>query len=197
MITTTSAPCFAGKGLRTRVAHVGRLGRLGRRARRRVAISLAIPVAVAIAVATPAAIPMVSMPVASATTKLPGCGLVPPSLVSKIYRAPFGAPEAQTEGPVQVCFFFATAPVISVIVRFQVGESLVTFNAGRKQFDARGEHTVTRTGFGRAAYSVVLGSGAALTGTIAVLTGSTELLVSGTGALAKCEALADKVLPKL
>jgi hypothetical protein len=86
--------------------------------------------------------------------------------------------------------------VITVLVRFQAGESAAAFNAARRQFDARGGHTVTSPGFGQKAYTAVPGSGRAQTGTIVVLKGPIEL-VSGTGSLAKCEALADKVLPKL
>jgi hypothetical protein len=136
-------------------------------------------------------------PVASAATKPPGCAVVPSSLVGTVYGASFGPPKAQTSGPVQVCFFSAVAPVITVLVRFQAGESDAAFNAARKQFDARGEHTVASRRFGPQAFTVVLGSGRAETGTVVVLKGSTELLVSGTGSLAKCEALANKVLPKL
>lgn len=56
---------------------------------------------------------------------------------------------------------------------------------------------MTRYGSGRSAYSVVLGSLKTQTGTLVALTGTTELLVSGTGPLSKAEALAQKVLPKL
>jgi hypothetical protein len=186
-MTTKLGQGSAGAGRSNRAAHDGRPGR------RRFATLLAVPIVLATAVA----VPVGSVAIASAATKPPGCAVVPPSLVSTVYGAPFGPPKAQTNGPVQVCLFLATAPVISVLVRFQVSESDAVFNAARKQFDARGEHTISSSGFGQKAYTVVLGSGKVLTGTIVVLKGSTELLVSGTGSLAKCEALAKKVLPKL
>lgn len=74
---------------------------------------------------------------------------------------------------------------------------MADFDALRRHFDRRGEHTVTRYGSGRSAYSVVLGSLETQTSTLVALTGTTELLVSGTGPLSKAEALAQKVLPKL
>ena len=169
----------------------------------RLATSLAVPIVAAVAIVAPVGpvrvgpVTVGPVAVASAATKPPGCALVPPSLVSTVYGASFGPPKAQTSGPVQVCLFLATTPVISVLVRFETDESAAAFNAARKQFDARGEHTVTSPRFGQKAYTVLLGSGRVSTGTVVVLKGSTELLVSGTGSLAKCEALADKVLPKL
>jgi hypothetical protein len=167
----------------------------GRRSQWRLVTSLAVPIVVAVAVAV--AVPVGSVPVASAASKPPGCTVVPPRLVGTIYGASFGPPKAETNGPVQVCVFSAMAQAITVLVRFEAGESDATFDATRRQFDAHGEHTVTSPGFGRKAYTVVLGSSRAETGTVVVLKGSTELLVSGPGSLAKCEALADKVLPKL
>jgi hypothetical protein len=83
------------------------------------------------------------------------------------------------------------------MIRFETGESAADFAAGRKRFEQLGEHTVPRTGFGQSAYSVVLGSNKTVTSTLVVLTGSTELLVLGTGALYKAEALAKKVLARL
>ncbi|HXR22784.1 MAG TPA: hypothetical protein VN786_09530 [Acidimicrobiales bacterium] len=88
-------------------------------------------------------------------------------------------------------------PAISVLVRFQTGEDRAEFDAARRQFDRRGEHSVSRSGFGQSAYSVVLGSGKTMTSTIVALTGSTELLVTGTGPLYKAERLAERVLAKL
>jgi hypothetical protein len=136
-------------------------------------------------------------PAADAALAPPTCALAPPGVVGPIYGARFGAPTAKTQGLVTVCSYLSVEPVISVLVRFETDESKAEFEAGRRQFDRLGEHTVTRAGFGQSAYSVTLGSGQVLTGTLVVLTGPTELLVSGTGPLKKAEALADKVLPKL
>ncbi len=133
----------------------------------------------------------------AAAEKPPGCGLVPASVVGAVYKAPVGPPLAETKGPVTVCNFFSTAPLVSVLVRFEVGESAAQFAATRKQFEQRHDHTVTQPGFGQMAYSVVLGSGKTLTSTIVVLTGSTELLVTGTGALSRAETLARDTLRKL
>ena len=68
-----------------------------------------------------------------------------------------------------------------MLVRFQVGENAQQFQAARKQFGSHGLHTTTREGL----YSSVFGSGKTLTSTIVVLTGSTELLISGSGPLSK------------
>jgi len=84
-----------------------------------------------------------------------------------------------------------------VLVRFETGEPKAGFEAARQQFDRRGGHTMTRTGLGQGAYSVVLGSGKTQTATVVALTGSTELLVTGTGSLPQAEALAARILPKL
>jgi len=127
----------------------------------------------------------------------PTCGLASPSLVGSVYGAKFGPVFSETKGHVTVCSYVRTAPVISVLVRFQTGEDRADFDAARRQFDRRGEHSVSRSGFGQSAYSVVLGSGKTITSTIVALTGSTELLVTGTGALYKAEQLAETVLAKL
>jgi hypothetical protein len=126
----------------------------------------------------------------------PTCGLASPSLVGSVYGAKFGPAFSETKGHVTVCSYLGTAPVISVLVRFQTSEGSAAFNAARRQFDRRGEHSVSRPGFGQSAYSVVLGSGKTMTSTIVVLTGSTELLVTGTGPLGKAEQLAERVLAK-
>ena len=114
-----------------------------------------------------------------------------------MYGAKFGPVFSETKGHVTVCITLGTAPVISILVRFQTGEERATFDASRREFDRRGEHTVNRSGFGQSAYSVVLGSGKTMTSTIVTLTGSTELLVTGTGALNKAEQLAKRVLANL
>jgi len=127
----------------------------------------------------------------------PTCGLAPPSLVGSVYGAKFGPVFSETKGHVTVCSYLGTVPAISVLVRFQTGEDRAEFDAARRQFDRRGEHSVSRSGFGQSAYSVVLGSGKTMTSTIVALTGSTELLVTGTGPLYKAERLAERVLAKL
>lgn len=127
----------------------------------------------------------------------PTCALASPSLVGSVYGAKFGPVFSETKGRVTVCSYVGTVSVISVLVRFQTGENMADFDASRKQFDRRGEHTVNRSGFGRNAYSVVLGSGKTMTSTIVALTGSTELLVTGTGPLYNSEQLAERVLAKL
>jgi hypothetical protein len=127
----------------------------------------------------------------------PTCGLVSPSLVGSVYGAKFGPVFSETKGHVTVCSYAGTESVTSVLVRFQTGEDRADFDASRMQFDRRGEHTVSRSGFGQSAYSVVLGSGKTMTSTLVALTGSTELLVTGTGPLYKAERLAKRVLAEL
>ena len=134
---------------------------------------------------------------AQAAGKGPGCGLVPASVVDGVYGAHVTGPTAQTQGPVTVCSYFSSAPVITVLVRFEVNETVAMFKAGRKSFTAHKEPTVTVPHLGLMAYSSVLGSGKALTSTVVVLTGQTELLVTGTGPLAKALSLTKKVLVKL
>jgi len=134
---------------------------------------------------------------AQAASKGPGCGLVPASVVDSIYGASFTGPTAQTKGPVTVCTYFSSAPVVSVLVRFEVNETVAMFKAGRKSFSAHNEPTVTVPGLAQMAYSSVLGSGKTLTSTVVVLTGKTELLVTGTGPLSKALSLTKKVLAKL
>jgi hypothetical protein len=149
---------------------------------------------VALAMAAPALVP--SGP-ASAAGKPPSCGLAPVGLVGSVYGTKFRPLASETKGQVTVCTYLSTVPVISVLVRFETGVSTADFEAARRQFDRRSEHTVSRPGFGPDAYSVVLGSGKTVTSTIVILKGSTELLVTGTGPLAKAEALAHKVLARL
>jgi len=134
---------------------------------------------------------------AQAASKGPGCGLVPASVVDGTYGASVTGPTAQTKGPVTVCTYFSSAPVVSVLVRFEVNETVATFKAGRKSFSAHKEPTVTVPGLAQMAYSSVLGSGKTLTSTVVVLTGQTELLVTGTGPLSKALSLTKKVLAKL
>jgi hypothetical protein len=124
----------------------------------------------------------------------PTCALASPGLVGSVYGAKFGPVFSETKGHVTVCSYASTMSVISVLVRFQTGEDRADFDASRRQFDRRGEHTVNRPGFGQSSYSVVLGSGKTVTSTIVALTGSTELLVTGTGPLYKAEQLAKRVL---
>lgn len=135
--------------------------------------------------------------VAQAAAKGPGCGLAPASVVDGVYGAKLTGPTAQTQGPVTVCSFFSVAPVVSVLVRFEVNETVAMFEAGRKSFTEHKEPTRTVPGLGRMAFSSVLGSGNTLTSTVVVLSGQTELLVTGTGPLAKALSLAKKVLAKL
>jgi hypothetical protein len=134
---------------------------------------------------------------AQAAGKGPGCGLVPASVVDGVYGARLTGPAAQTQGPVTVCSFSSSAPVLYVLVRFEVNETVAMFKAGRKSFTAHKEPTVTVPGLGLMAYSSVFGSGKTLTSTVVVLTGKTELLVTGTGPLAKALSLTKKVLAKL
>ena len=123
--------------------------------------------------------------------------MVPASVVDGVYGAHVTGPTAQTQGPVTVCSYFSSAPVITVLVRFEVNETVAMFKAGRKSFTAHKEPTVTVPHLGLMAYSSVLGSGKALTSTVVVLTGQTELLVTGTGPLSKALSLTKKVLVKL
>ena len=134
---------------------------------------------------------------AQAAGKGPGCGLVPVSVVDGAYGARVTGPTAQTKGPVTVCSFSSSAPVLYVLVRFEVNETVAMFKAGRKSFTAHKEPTVTVPGLGLMAYSSVFGSGKTLTSTVVVLTGQTELLVTGTGPLSKALSLTKKVLAKL
>jgi hypothetical protein len=80
---------------------------------------------------------------AQAAGKGPGCGLVPASVVDRAYGAHVTGPTAQTKGPVTVCSYFSSAPVVSVLVRFEVNETVAMFKAGRKSFTAHKEPTVT------------------------------------------------------
>jgi hypothetical protein len=134
---------------------------------------------------------------ASAAQSQPGCALVPVATVDSVYGVKVGAPTAVSKPPVTVCTYDSLQPIVSVLVRFQVGENAQQFQAARKQFGSHGLHTTTREGLGQRAYSSVFGYGKNLTSTIVVLTGSTELLISGSGPLSKAELLARKVLPKL
>jgi hypothetical protein len=135
--------------------------------------------------------------VAQAAGKAPGCGLVPASVVDGVYGSSVTGPQAQTKGPVTVCVYNSSPPVVYVLVRFEVNETVAMFKAGRKTFDAHKEPTATVSGLGHMAYSSVLGSGKTLTSTVVVLTGHTELLVTGTGSLTKALSLTKKVLAKL
>jgi hypothetical protein len=135
--------------------------------------------------------------VAQAAGKAPGCGLVPASVVDGVYGASVTGPQAQTKGPVTVCVYTSSAPVVYVLVRFEVNETVAMFKAGRKNFNTHKEPTVTVSGLGQMAYSSVLGSGKTLTSTVVVLTGHTELLVTGTGSLVRALSLTKKVLAKL
>jgi hypothetical protein len=134
---------------------------------------------------------------ASAAQSQPGCAIVPVATVDSVYGVKVGAPTAVSKPPVTVCTYDSFEPLVSVLVRFQVGETVQEFQAARKQFGSHGQHTTTREGLGQRAYSSVFGSGKTLTSTIVVLAGSTELLISGSGPLSKAELLARKVLPKL
>ncbi len=134
---------------------------------------------------------------AQAAGKRPGCGLVSASVVDGVYGARLTGPTAQTQGPVTVCSFSSSAPVLYVLVRFEVNETVAMFKAGRKSFTAHKEPTVTVPRLGLMAYSSVFGPGKALTSTVVVLTGQTELLVTGTGPLSKALNLTKKVLAKL
>jgi hypothetical protein len=118
-----------------------------------------------------------------------GCGLVPASVVDGTYGASVTGPTAQTKGPVTVCTYFSSSPVLSVLLRFEVNETVAMFKAGRKSFSAHEEPTVTVPGLAQMAYSSVFGSGKTLTSTVVVLSRQTELLVTGTGPLSIALAL--------
>jgi hypothetical protein len=123
--------------------------------------------------------------------------VVPAQTVSEIYGHGFGPPEERSNASVTVCSYLNPGNGVSVLVRIELGATRRTFSAERRQFDRYKEHTVTQGGIGTAAYSVVLDAGPAQTSTVVVLEGRTELLVTGTGPLAKAVALARKVLPLL
>jgi hypothetical protein len=118
-------------------------------------------------------------------------------VVDGVYGPSAKGPSAQTKGPVTVCTYTSSAPVIYVLVRFEVNETAAMFKAGRNEFKAHKEPTVTVPGLGQMAYSSVLGSGKTLTSTVVVLTGHTELFVTGTGSLSKALSLTKKVLANL
>ena len=132
---------------------------------------------------------------AGASDRPPSCAVVPAQAVSEVYGRGFGPPQGRSTASVTVCGYLNPANGVSVLVRIEVDTTQQAFSAERAQFDRHKEHTVTQHGIGAAAYSVVLGTGRVQTSTIVVLEGSTELLVTGTGALAKAVALARKVLP--
>jgi len=81
---------------------------------------------------------------AQAADKGPGCGLVPASVVDGAYGARVTGPTAQTKGPVTVCSYFSSAPVVSVLVRFEVNETVAMFKAGRKSFTAHKDRGLTK-----------------------------------------------------
>jgi hypothetical protein len=132
---------------------------------------------------------------AGASGRPPSCAVIPTSAVSEVYGRGFGPPQGRSTASVTVCSYLNPANGVSVLVRIEVGTTRAAFSAERTQFDRHKEHTVTQHGIGGAAYSVVLGTGTVQTSTIVVLEGSIELLVTGTGALAKAVTLARKVLP--
>ena len=132
---------------------------------------------------------------ARASARPPSCAVVPAQTVSEVYGRGFGPPQGRSTASVTVCGYLNPTNGVSVLVRIEVGATQHTFSAERAQFERHKEHTVTQHGIGTAAYSVVLGTRRLQTSTIVVLEGSTELLVTGTGALAKAVALARMVLP--
>jgi hypothetical protein len=74
--------------------------------------------------------------------------LVPASVVDGAYGARLTGPAAQTKCPVTVCSYFSSAPAVSVLVRFEVNETVAMFKAGRESFTAHKGPTVTVPGLG-------------------------------------------------
>lgn len=127
----------------------------------------------------------------AAAASAPTCSLASPARVKTALGITFASASIERNGPVTLCIFAGKAPLL---VRFETGETMPLFAAGRKGFGQHGEKTKTVSGLGTAAYSSSIG---ATSNTIVVLKGRTELLITGSEPLAKLEALAKLILPSL
>lgn len=126
------------------------------------------------------------------------CNLVSPSLIQSTLGLTVGPPQVTNNSPVTVCRFSGSAnPPSNVIVRFQTGETMATFNAEQQTFGQHGEPTTPVSGLGNAAFSSSIGAGSFTQNTIEVLKGSTTLLVTAPATLAQVQALVTQILPHL
>lgn len=124
----------------------------------------------------------------------PSCNLVSPGEIKAVLGVTVTKPSVTADGPVTVCTYTGAKVLL---VRFETGMSSADFAEARKGFDANGESTKSFTGLHLPAYSSVLGSGRFATSTLAVLKGSTELLVTGPFPLTKLVGLVEKTLPAM
>ena len=86
----------------------------------------------------------------------PSCNVATTQRVKSAVGLTVGSPSVTKEGPVTVCFFTSTPPLL---VRFETNESASLFAYGRKSFAKHGEPTKTVSGLGTSAYSSSIGGG--------------------------------------
>lgn len=126
----------------------------------------------------------------------PSCTVVTAAEIKTILGLSVGKPTVTGGGSTTLCSF--TDPKYrDLLVRVETGMSRSNFQAARKEFDSTGQPTKDFPGLGVPAYSSVLGSKYVKVNTLALLKGSTEVLLTGAFPLGKLAALAKKVLPEI
>ncbi len=129
----------------------------------------------------------------SSSAKSVGCGLASADEIEAALGVQAQSPSAEPNGDVTVCLYPGNSNPRNTTIRYETGTSAAAFATEKTQFDSSGQKTTAVSGVGDQAYSSTLGK----YNTLVVLKGDTELLITAPASLAKIQALAEQILPKL
>jgi hypothetical protein len=109
-----------------------------------------------------------------------------------------GPPEVTNNDPVTVCTYKKSDGIGQVLVRFETGLDEAGWTTSKAGFTQHGEAIQDLPGLGDKAFTSTIGSGQFVTNTVVTQKGTTNLLITASGAsLAQIETLARQVLASL
>jgi hypothetical protein len=133
---------------------------------------------------------------AGAATREPAsalsCSLISSASLSSLLSMKLGSASSTVAGPTTTCKYTSSKGI--VILQYETGYTEAQFKANAASDRAHGETTTELKGYGNDAVEITIGK---LVAGLAVIKGSHGLLVSAIVPLAKLEAVAHQVLPKL
>jgi hypothetical protein len=126
------------------------------------------------------------------------CDLVTPAQINSALGISVGPPEVTNNDPVTVCTYKKSDGIGQVLVRFETGLDEAGWETSKAGFTQHGEAIQDLPGLGDKAFTSTIGSGQFVTNTVVTQKGTTNLLITASGAsLAQIETLARQVLASL
>jgi hypothetical protein len=126
------------------------------------------------------------------------CDLVTPAQINSTLGISVGPPDVTNNDPVTVCTYKKSDGIGQVLERFETGLDQAGWETSKAGFTQHGEAIQDLPGLGDKAFTSTIGSGQFVTNTVVTQKGTTNLLITASGAsLAQIETLARQVLASL